>query len=114
MVLRRGAQDALSVAGRALSTSSIAQQLPAVATAPESKGLLSSLFGSGASNRVTTPLTDPLPGVVLPEPIAPPVDAPKTELTTLANGLKVASENTVVGFIVFPMQYVVNISYGGL
>ena len=94
-MLRRGAQDALSVTGRALSTSAIAQQLPAVAAAPASKGLFAGLLG-GSSARVTTPLTDPLPGLTLPEQATPPTDAPQTELTTLANGFKVASENTVV------------------
>lgn len=90
-MLRKGALSA----GRCLHTSAIAEQLPAVATAPK-KGLFSNIFGS-SSNRVTTPLSDPLPGVVIPEPIAPPRDAPKTELTTLSNGVKVASENTPVG-----------------
>lgn len=71
------------------------QAVPAVATAPKSKGFLASLFGS--SDRIKVPLTDPLPGVVLPEHVAPAKDAPKTEMTTLSNGLKVASENTPVG-----------------
>jgi hypothetical protein len=90
-MLRKGTQRILSAG---LHTSAIAEQLPAVAVAPK-KGLFSNLFG-GASNRVTTPLSDPLPGVVIPEHIAPPKDAPKTEMTTLSNGLKVASENTSV------------------
>ena len=61
--------------------------------APASKGFLSGLFGG--SSRVDVPLTDPLPGVVLPEH-AEITDMPKTEMTTLSNGLKIASENTPV------------------
>ena len=94
-MLRKGVHSALS-AGRCLHTTAIAEQaLPAVVTAPK-KGLFSNIFG-GSSNRVTTPLSDPLPGVVIPEHIEPPKDAPKTELTTLSNGVKVATENTPVG-----------------
>ena len=92
-MLRKGTQRILSAG---LHTSAIAEQLPAVAVAPK-KGLFSNLFGGGSS-RVSTPLSDPLPGVAIPEHIAPPKDAPKTEMTTLSNGLKVASENTPVRF----------------
>jgi processing peptidase subunit alpha len=103
-MLRKGTQRILSAG---LHTSAIAEQLPAVAVAPK-KGLFSNLFG-GSSNRVTTPLSDPLPGVVIPEHIAPPKDAPKTEMTTLSNGLKVASENTSVSNetrVMLPLQFI--------
>jgi processing peptidase subunit alpha len=92
-MLKKGVTSAIG-AGRCLHTSAIAEQLPAVATAP-AKGLFSGLFG-GSSARTTTPLSDALPGVVLPEHIAPPKDAAKTEMTTLSNGVKIASENTPV------------------
>ena len=96
-MLRKGVQSALS-AGRGIATSAIAEQsLPAVATAPK-KGLLDGLFG-GSTNRVTTPLSDALPGVVIPEHIPPPKDAPSTDMTTLSNGVKVVSENTPVSRI---------------
>ena len=93
MLRKRLAHSALS-ASRCLHTSTIAEALPAVAVAPK-KGLFANIFG-GSSTRITTPLSDPLPGVALPEHIAPPAEAPKTQLTTLSNGLKVASENTPV------------------
>lgn len=92
-MLRKGVQSVVSV-GRGLHASAAEQALPAVAAAPKSKGLFASLFGG--TSRVTTPLSDPLPGVVLPEHAAPPKDAPKTEMTTLSNGFKIASENTSV------------------
>lgn len=93
-MLKKGAQRLIG-AGRCLTTSSSAQQaLPAVATAPKSKGLFAGLFGG--TDRVKVPLTDALPGVELPAHIAPPGEAPKTEMTTLSNGIKVASENTPV------------------
>jgi hypothetical protein len=79
---------------RCLSTSSAALAAPAVATAVKQKGLLAQLFG--ASDRVTVPLTDPLPGVQPVEALAPPAVAPTTETTTLGNGLRIASENTQV------------------
>jgi processing peptidase subunit alpha len=85
------------VASRGVSTSaSLQQALPAVATEPKSKGWLSGLFGGGGS-RINVPLTDALPGLVLPEHQAPPTTAPKSELTTLSNGFMVSSENTPVG-----------------
>ncbi len=55
-------------------------------------GFFGSLFG-GSSSRVDVPLTDPLPGVHVAH--NEPVEAvPKTEMTTLSNGVKIASENT--------------------
>eukprot|EP00887_Chlorella_sp_A99_P006439 scaffold3.g6439.t1 len=71
---------------RGLSTSAAALAAPAVAK----RGLLASIFSSGS--RVTTPLTEPFP-CELP-PSAVPAEAPKTELTMLANGVKIASEET--------------------
>lgn len=94
-MLKKGAQSLVGAGRCALSTStSLQQAVPAVAAAPKSKGLLASLFGG--SDRITTPLTDALPGVVLPEHVPAPKDAPKTEMTTLSNGFRVASENTPV------------------
>lgn len=88
-------QSALALGQRCVSTSATVQQaVPAVASSTQSKGWLSGLFGG--SDRVTVPLTDPLPGIELPEHAAAPTTAPKTELTTLANGFKVATENTPV------------------
>lgn len=80
---------------RAFTTSSIVfSAAPAVASAVKPKGLLAQLFGGG--NRVQVPLTDPLPGVEIVETVALPTSPPKTETTTLANGCRIASENTPV------------------
>lgn len=81
---------------RAIATGSIGcQAAPALAeSSASSQGWLSSLFGG--SSRISIPLTDPLPGVNLPHPVQPPSKAPATETSTLANGIKVASEDTVV------------------
>lgn len=93
-MLNPAKNGALLAVGRYLSTRpSLQHASPAVATGG-SKGFLSSLFGGG--DRVMVPLTDPLPGVVLPEYATPPAKAPKTDMTTLSNGFKVASENTLV------------------
>jgi len=95
-MLKKGAQTLVG-AGRCLTTSaSLQHALPAVAAAPKSKGLFASLFGG--SDRIKTPLTDALPGVVLPEHVPASTDAPKTEMTTLSNGFKVATENTPVSY----------------
>ena len=86
-------EQLLPKAARAFSTSAaVHQAVPAVAT--QGKGFLASLFGSG--KRVDVPLTDALPGVVIPEAVAPPKDAPVTQLTKLSNGFTVATENTPV------------------
>ena len=78
---------------RGFSSSAVAAAAPAVAAASK-RGLLASLFSSG--ERVTVPLTDPLPGVEIPASAVSSAPA-KTELTTLANGFKVATEDTPVG-----------------
>lgn len=92
-MLHRALEQQLAKAARAFSTSGALQQaaLPAVATRP-SKGLLASLFGG--SKRLDVPLTDPLPGVEIPQPVAPPKDAPATQLTKLSNGFAVATQDT--------------------
>jgi hypothetical protein len=92
-MLNKSAKAAL-LAGRGLSASAAAQAAPALATAPKSKGFLSGLFGS--DDRLAVSMSDPWPGLVLPEHAPPPKEAPKTQMTTLANGFKVASENTLV------------------
>lgn len=93
-MLRQGLEQQLRLLGaRCFSSTAISSQAPALATAIKSKGLLGSLFGG--SSRVTTPLTDPLPGV--PDLVhEAPASAPATETTTLANGVRIASENTPV------------------
>jgi hypothetical protein len=95
MTVFRKSLHRLATAGQALHTTAIAEQaVPAVAPVTKSKGLFASIFGS--TSRIDIPLTDPLPDVVHPEHVEPPKVAPKTQLTALSNGLKIASENTPV------------------
>ena len=93
-MLRQGQASALRVAARAFGSSSAAEQQLTTAGARPSKGFLASLFWGGS--RVTVPLTDALPGVEIPEHGPPPAEAPKTDMTTLANGFRIASEATPV------------------
>ena len=90
-------QPLLRTLSRGVSSSTALQQaLPAVAAEPKSKGgFFSGLFGGGG-DRVAVPLTDPLPGVQAPPHVGVPAAAPKTEMTTLANGFRIATENTPV------------------
>ncbi|KAL6770558.1 MPPA1 [Auxenochlorella protothecoides x Auxenochlorella symbiontica] len=93
MSLLRGLEQPAKALGRGCFSTSTGLQAaaPALAKTAE-KGFLSGLFGG--SNRVTTPLTDPLPGVQLPTPAPAPSSRPETHITILSNGVKVASENT--------------------
>ena len=59
-----------------------------------SGGFLSRIFGT--PQRITTPLTEPLPGLDYPPPAAQPTSPPETQVTTLPNGIQVASEATPV------------------
>ena len=86
------AQDQL----RALSTSAVHHALPVTQEVPASEGLFAKLFGGFGPGRLMVPLTDPLPNVEEPSPISPPATKPETETTTLANGVKIASEATYV------------------
>lgn len=91
-MLSQAAEPMRALATRCLSTSAAAAAAPAVATAVKSKGLLAGLFGG--DSRVKVPLTEPLPGVELPEAVVPA--QPTSQMTTLPNGLRIASENTPV------------------
>ncbi|PSC71302.1 mitochondrial-processing peptidase subunit alpha-like [Micractinium conductrix] len=87
-----GAALAAAAAARAFSTSAAVQAAaPAVASASQ-RGFLSKLWGSGS--RVDVPLTDALPGVVVPDAVSPSAEAPSTRLTKLKNGMTIATENT--------------------
>ena len=89
-----GAALAAAAAARAFSTSAAVQAAaPAVASASQ-RGFLSKLWGSGS--RVDVPLTDALPGVVVPDAVSPSAEAPSTRLTKLKNGMTIATENTPV------------------
>jgi processing peptidase subunit alpha len=93
--VRRKAAPSLATQVRNLSTTgSLQQALPATKeVADKSAGFLSKLFG-GASSRETTPLDEALTGYPQPSHVAPPSSPPKTETTTLSNGVKIISEAT--------------------
>lgn len=96
--MRRAVQPLLSAHLRGLATSALnlQQAVPVLQEAPKkSSGFLANLFGL-SSDRVSVPLTDPLPNVPQPSPVDPPSTFPPTEATTLPNGVKVVSEATYV------------------
>lgn len=66
----------------------------AVATRASSGGLFSWLTGERSSS--LPPLDKPLASVVLPDTLPDYVEPSKTKITTLSNGLKVASETSSV------------------
>lgn len=59
-----------------------------------SGGLFSWLLGEKSSQ--LPPLDVPLPGITLPPPLPDFVEPSKTKVTTLPNGIKIASETSVV------------------
>jgi hypothetical protein len=99
---RRKAAPTLVNQLRTLSTTSALQQaLPATKeVAEKSAGFLSRIFG-GSSSRVTIPLSEALTDYQEPTHVAPPSTPPKTETTTLANGVKIVSEATYVSSLRF-------------
>ncbi|CAL0326034.1 unnamed protein product [Lupinus luteus] len=64
----------------------------AVASRASSGGLFSWLTGERSSS--LPPLDTPLGGVALPDPLPDHVEPSKTKITTLSNGLKIASETS--------------------
>ena len=97
-MLAAGAQRGVLSGGRCFTTAAAAQAsaLPAISEgASTAGGWLSKIFGG--SSRISTPLTDPLPGVELPSPAAVLSGPPSTETTSLSNGVTIASEATPVG-----------------
>lgn len=67
--------------------------IPAVATQPTKGGFLAWLLGEKPASKVP-PLFEPLPGIKIPTPLPDFVAPAPTKITTLANGLKIASEET--------------------
>jgi hypothetical protein len=89
--------QALSAAQRAISTgATLEQAAPALAAVTKKTGgFLSSLFG-GSSSQKLPPLYEPLPGVPEPPPLDVNAPAPTTKITTLDNGMRIASEDMIV------------------
>ncbi|CAD7695334.1 unnamed protein product [Ostreobium quekettii] len=89
---RQGARRALPSLVRGVrSASTAAAVAPAAPAAQSSGGWLSGLLGGAGSG---VPMTDVLPGWAEPARREPPAAPPKTELTTLPNGFRVASEDS--------------------
>ncbi|XP_047044703.1 mitochondrial-processing peptidase subunit alpha-like [Lolium rigidum] len=57
-----------------------------------SGGLFSWLLGGGSTK--LPPLDVPLPGITIPPPLPDFIELPKTKITTLPNGIKIASETS--------------------
>ncbi|KAI4386987.1 hypothetical protein MLD38_004856 [Melastoma candidum] len=79
-----------SVKGRVGNATRYATSSAAVTSSSSSGGLFSWLTGERSSS--LPPLEVPLPGVSLPAAIPDYVEPSKTRITTLANGVKIASE----------------------
>lgn len=98
-MLRKGVRGLVPLAtGQAACFTSSAAALgaPAIADAKTTGGgFLAKLLGGGGSSRLSVPLTDAL-AVEGPAPVPPPGTRPTTEMTTLPNGVRVASEATLV------------------
>ena len=87
---------ALRAATRGVSTSAGARMaLPALTTAVPKPSMMSAIFG-GSSSPAMPPMDQPVAGLSIPEPPAAPAAAPVTNITTLSNGAKIASEDTPV------------------
>lgn len=82
---RRAAASALASSSSSTMASSSAVFAPIAAAASSLR-----FFSSGV------PMTEPLPGLTLPTPASSSAPAPATQLTTLPNGAKIASEDTPV------------------
>ncbi|KAL3161970.1 hypothetical protein ABBQ38_009050 [Trebouxia sp. C0009 RCD-2024] len=77
------------------ASSTQASGVPALSDVQSSaSGFFSKLFG-GQPQRSMVPMTEALPDVQSTFLDSPPSDAPKTEMTTLSNGFKIATEATV-------------------
>ena len=87
---------ALRAATRGVSTSAGARMaLPALTAAVPKPSMMSAIFG-GSSGPAMPPMDQPVPGLAIPDPPAAPAAAPVTNITTLSNGAKIASEDTPV------------------
>ncbi|GBF91706.1 mitochondrial-processing peptidase subunit alpha [Raphidocelis subcapitata] len=87
--MRRAAGGLPRLLARAFTTSSGAAR---DASVQQAGGPFPAWLGEGASTRVSTPLTKPLPGAAQRNGYAVPLQAPPTEITTLPNGVRIVSE----------------------
>ena len=77
------------------SIGSAAARLASTSVANRSSGGFLGWLTGGKSG-VVPPLDSPLPGVSLPPPLPDYVEPGKTKITTLPNGVKIASETSAV------------------
>eukprot|EP01018_Ginkgo_biloba_P016789 Gb_27628 [translate_table: standard] len=77
---------------RSIGTSATRYAVSEVVPQASSGGLLSWLTGN--KSNTFPPLVQPLPGLNLPPPLPDYVEPVQTKITTLPNGLRIASENT--------------------
>lgn len=88
--------------------------MSAVATKPSSSS--GGLFGwlTGGGSRSLPPLDFPLAGVILPPSLPDYIEPSKTKITTLPNGVKIASEASAVSmiwslsFVLFIIEWIEN------
>ena len=93
-LLPRAGRAAVSALASSSSLASTSSSSSLIAAAAASSSLR--FFYSGV------PMTEPLPGLVLPTPASSSgAPAPVTQLTTLPNGAKIASEDTAVRIEIF-------------
>lgn len=95
-LLKSGLRDG-SDALRSLSTSTALSQAAASGATNGSRDFMGWLKGGAA--RVTTPLSQPLPGVQPEQPAFRPLAPPPTEVTVLENGVRIISEASPVGLV---------------
>eukprot|EP00240_Pyramimonas_obovata_P001800 CAMPEP_0118933898 /NCGR_PEP_ID=MMETSP1169-20130426/12906_1 /TAXON_ID=36882 /ORGANISM="Pyramimonas obovata, Strain CCMP722" /LENGTH=503 /DNA_ID=CAMNT_0006876727 /DNA_START=78 /DNA_END=1589 /DNA_ORIENTATION=- len=96
-MLRKSLGNGARILNRAAANPLLQQQtargLAVPAITRKTKNMLAGMFDFSAPAKIP-PMTEPMDGVALPTEYTAPKAAPATEITTLANGVRVASENT--------------------
>lgn len=87
-----------AVASRGITSSSPRLAVPASALQVNKGGFLAWLLGEKPATNLP-PLFEGLPSIKLPPTLGDDLTASPTEITTLPNGLKIASENAAVHFL---------------
>lgn len=103
MLSRRSFAASQRLLGFNLDARCLFSALPAAA-AGGGGGLFASLLGG--SKRTSVPMTDNFPGVAEPPVGELPGSPAKTEQTTMANGFRIASENSLVRTEQPPQKYI--------
>ena len=95
--MRKSLGNGARVVTRAAATplQQTARGLAVPAITRKTKNMLAGMFDFSAPAKFP-PMTEPMDGVALPSGYVVPKAPPTTQITTLANGVRVASENTPV------------------